>query len=456
MASESLEQLPASLGRASMRNQFREGTRSGRQPNFVLFLCDDLGYSDVEPYGGSIPTPAINRMAVEGVLATDYYAPSNICTSSRAAILTGRYAIRTGLGYEVILYPDDRCLPTSEVTIASALKPDYATALFGKWHLGHRGATWLPTYHGFDRFFGIPYSHDMLPLKVYDAEAASGNVTESEPDFPQLQQQFYSHAERFIEENRDRPFFVELALSSPHLPEYPPDEFRGTTEFGPYGDVVREIDSIVGRLLAKIRELGLAEDTIVLFTSDNGPWFEGSCTPLRDRKGGTAYDGGYRVPFIAWGPGSLPQGARTDAIISGIDILPTFCNLAAIGLPDDVEIDGLDVSATLTSGAPSPHEQILLFNNEDVVGVRTQRWKYVTHAYYRGLTFDMERAGFIELYDMTRDISESYSVAETYPDVTLDMQKRLARAREQFAHLKLGPPAFIRELMASGKFRRQD
>ncbi len=296
----------------------------------------------------------------------------------------------------------------------------------------------------------------MLPLTVYEADAATGNVTESEPDFPLLQQQFYQHAERFIEDNRDRPFFVELALSAPHLPEYPQGEFKGSSQAGPYGDVVREIDSIVGRLIAKLRKLQLDQDTIVFFTSDNGPWFEGSCNPLRDRKGGTAYDGGYRVPFIAWEPGSIPPASKTNALIGGIDFLPTFCSLAGIDPPSGVEIDGRDISSTLMTGAPTPHDEILLLNNEEVVGVRTQRWKYVSHTYYRGITVNMGKAGFVELYDMARDISESYSVAETYPDITADMQMRLKRARETYAPFKKGMPAFIKELIASGRFRRQD
>lgn len=428
-----------------------------RQPNFILILCDDLGYGDIETHGGSIPTPAINRMARDGLDATDYYCPANICTPSRAGILTGRYPVRTGLGYEVI-FPggDDRVLPHSERTIAAALKPDYVSGLFGKWHLGHTGPDWLPTAHGFDTFYGIPYSHDMLPLAAYEADAWSGEVTSSPPDFPMLQQGFYAHAERFIERHRARPFFVELALSAPHLPEYPYGEFKGTSDAGPYGDVVREIDAIAGRLLDTLHELGLERDTLVIFTSDNGPWYEGSTGPLRERKGGAGYDGGYRVPFIAWAPGMIAPGGRTDAILCGIDLLPTFCSLAGHALPEGVEIDGRDISPVLTAGAASPHEQILLFNNEDVVGVRTQAWKYVRESYYRGITANFERGGYPQLYDMRRDVGENYSVAATHPDVTADMQTRLQRARDAFAPFKRGVPPFILEMMKRRQFRRQD
>jgi arylsulfatase A-like enzyme len=428
----------------------------GAPPNFVVILCDDLGYSDIEPYGGTIPTPALNRMAGEGIVCTDYYAPANICTPSRAGMLTGRYPIRTGLGYEVIFQGEDRALPLTERTIATALKPSYVSGLFGKWHLGHTGADWLPTRHGFDEFVGIPYSHDMLPLQVYTADAATGALTSSPPEFDQLQQQFTDAALSFIERHRDRPFYVHLALSAPHLPEYPHPSFAGTSHAGPYGDVVREIDDITGRLLARLRTLELDRRTLVIFTSDNGPWYEGSSTPLRDRKGGMAYDGGYRVPFVAWWPGRLPAGARSDAIISGIDLLPTFCALARVEPPAGVDLDGVDIAAVLTEGAPSPHDEILLFNNEDIVGVRTQLWKYVTHTYYRGIRIDLERQGYPELFDMSRDISESYSVAASCPDVAAGMRARIAHARETFAPFRRGIPPFIRKLMETGAARPQD
>ncbi|MGD9891290.1 MAG: sulfatase [Dehalococcoidia bacterium] len=427
-----------------------------RPPNFVLILCDDLGYGDIEPYGGSIPTPALNRMAEEGLTATDYYCPANICTPSRAGILTGRYPVRTGLGYEVIFPGEDRALPLSEPTIAAALKPDYVSGIFGKWHLGHAGPSWLPTNYGFDTFAGIPYSHDMLPLEFYEADAATGAVSCTPVDFPALQQQIYEHAERFIERHRDRPFFVELALSAPHLPEYPFGEFKGSSAAGPYGDVVREIDAITGRLLDSLKALEIERETLVIFTSDNGPWYEGSTGPLRDRKGGAGYDGGYRVPFIVWAPGRVEPGGTTDAIIGGIDLLPTFCALAGCALPEDVELDGRDISPVLTAGATSPHEEILLFNNEDVVAVRTQAWKYIDRSYYRSLMVSYARTGFTQLHDMTRDVAESYSVAETYPEVALDMQTRLQRARETFAPFKRGMPPFFEELRKQGRFRSQD
>jgi len=416
-----------------------------RPPNFIVILCDDLGYGDISvtnPKG--INTPALEAMAREGVVLTDYYAPANICTPSRAGLLTGRYPIRTGLGYEVIMQADDRGLPLTETTIPKALGPGYVSGLFGKWHLGHTSAYWPPTRHGFDTFFGIPYSHDMSPLSLFEAHAGSDQVEESPVDFPTLQQQFYAHAERFIQANKDRPFFVELALSSPHLPEHPNPGFDPRTAAGPYGAVVAEIDSIVRRLLDKLKALDLDDDTLVILTSDNGPWFEGSSGGLRDRKGGAGFDGGYRVPFIARWPGVVGPGQRSNAIAMGIDILPTLCALAGVKLPSGLVVDGKDIASVLTRGAASPHDQLILFDNETPVAIRTQDWKYVAAGYYRGARLPYEMLGYSELFDVAADPGENYSVAAEHPEIAADLKARLARARTDFAALKHKdiPPVF--------------
>lgn len=428
-----------------------------RAPNFIIVLCDDLGFGDTSLYGASaIRTPALERMAREGVLLTDYYAPANICTPSRAGLLTGRYPVRTGLGYEVIMQAEDRGLPGSEMTIAQALKPaGYASGLFGKWHLGHRSAGWPPTRHGFDRFFGIPYSHDMTPLALFAAEAGRAEVKSEPAVLPQLQQRFYAEAERFIAEHRDRPFFVELALSAPHLPEHPHAPFDPAGRAGPYGAVVAEIDDLVDRLLRRLRELRLDRETVVVFTSDNGPWFEGSPGPFRDRKGGSGYEGGYRVPFVGWAPGRIPAGRTVSSMTCGIDLLPTFCAMAGAPLPAGVRIDGRDVSAVWTRGAPSPHEALILFDNEDPVAVRTQRWKYVAAGHYRGLRLPFAAMGYDELYDLEADRSESYSVAASHPDVAAALKRRLAAARAEFAAYKSKEiPAVFREMRE--RLARQD
>jgi arylsulfatase A len=420
-----------------------------RKPNFIVILCDDMGFGDVEPMGGkTIKTPNINRMAREGTVLTDYYAPANICTPSRAGFLTGRYPIRTGLGYQVILQNDTRGLPLSEVTIAEALKPaGYVSGLFGKWHLGHVEPSWPPTKHGFDLFFGLPYSHDMKPLSIYTDNGPGVELTTEDVDFPQLQQRFYNRAEKFIEDNKDKPFFVELALSAPHLQNDPNPAHRGHSTAGAYGDVVEEIDAIIGKLTAKLKALGLDRDTLVILTSDNGPWYEGSAGGLHERKGGAGYDGGYRVPFVARMPGTVRAGKRSDAIAMGIDFLPTFCAMAGVALPAGVEIDGADISAVLTKGAATPHDQLLLFDNEDLVAVRTQRWKYITATYYHGYLMPLA-PNSPQLYDMKASIAEEYSAASQHPDALKDMQDRMKAAQAIFRPMKAKePPKVFKDLM---------
>lgn len=415
--------------------------RSGhRPPNLILIFCDDLGYGDIGPMGGkSIATPHLDAMAASGTVFTDFYSAANICTPSRAGLLTGRYPIRTGLGHQVIMPNDDRGLPHSEVTIARALKPaGYTSGLFGKWHLGHKKVAWPPTRHGFDRFFGLPYSHDMNPLSLYDVEG-DGPLREEEVDFPQLQQRFYAEAERFIIQNAKRPFFVELALSAPHLPTYPVAPHAGKSAVGAYGDTVEEIDAIVGRLRAKLKELRLEEDTLIVFTSDNGPWFEGSAGPLRQRKGGAGYDGGYRVPMIISQPGTVPAGVRSSAIGMSIDFLPTFCALAGTRLPSGVTIDGRDLSSLFHGKtALSPHEELILFDNENPVAIRTQRWKYVAADYYRGWLAPIE-GKYPQLYDVSVDPSENYNLADRYPEITNRLKVRLAEVRKEFEPLRTQP-----------------
>jgi arylsulfatase A-like enzyme len=336
------------------------------------------------------------------------------------------------------------------VTIAEALKPEYATALIGKWHLGHVAPFWPPTSQGFDLFFGLPYSHDIKPLSLYESNGPGVELTKEDVDFPQLQARFAARAERFIEEQRDRPFFLELALSAPHLPNYPHPSHAGHSRAGAYGDVVEEVDAIVGRLLAKLAALGIERDTLVVFTSDNGPWFEGSAGNLRQRKGGGGYDGGYRVPFIVRQPAVIPARRKVNSIAMSIDLLPTFCAMAGKDLPAGVTLDGLDISDVLLRGAASPHDELVLFDNEDVVAIRTQRWKYVTNDYYRRSFTELSGRGYPQLYDMSADEAEDYSMAARAPEVLADMQARLERARQTFAPLK------SKELPEPWRSTRQD
>lgn len=442
------EMIGASMaGLASLAMPSLVRAQGARKPNFLVIFCDDLGYGDVsQGPAGLIPTPNIDRMASEGVTLTSFYAAANLCTPSRAGMFTGRYPIRTGLAQGVILQDDTKGLPQDEVTLAEALGSDYASALIGKWHLGHVAPHWPPTRQGFDLFFGLPYSHDIFPLSLYEDNGPGVELTEEDVDFPQLQQRFCDRAERFIRDNSDRPFYVTLALSSPHLPNYPGPHHMGRSDAGLYGDTVVEIDDIVGRLVGLLEELDLSDDTLLILTSDNGPWFEGSTGGLRQRKGGGAYEGGYRVPFVARQPGTLPAGLTSNALGSGMDFMPTFCAMAGVPLPEGVEIDGKDISGTLRGGA-TPHDVIYLFDNEEVIGVRTQRWKYVLADYYRTILFETDSRGYPQLYDMESDPSESYSVAGHYPEVLEDMRALLAQGQAEFAHL--------RTTEGSGIFRSQ-
>jgi arylsulfatase A-like enzyme len=275
----------------------------------------------------------------------------------------------------------------------------------------------------------------MKPLALYTDNGPGVELTQEDVDFPQLQQRFYQRAEKFIEDNADKPFFVELALSAPHLHNDPNPAHRGHSSAGAYGDVVEEIDAIVGRLLAKLQSLGLDRDTLVILTSDNGPWYEGSAGNLRGRKGNAGYDGGYRVPFIARMPGTVRAGKRVDAISTGMDILPMLAAMAGAALPAGVQIDGRDIGPLLSHGGHSPHDQLILFDNEDVVAIRTQRWKYISSDYYRSvrLPFDVKSP---QLYDMQSAAGEDYSVASRFPEVLADMQARLQAAKREFGPMK--------------------
>jgi arylsulfatase A len=406
-----------------------------RAPNFIIILADDLGYGDLGCDGGTlIRTPCLDRMAAEGVRLTDFYASANVCTPSRAGLLTGQYAIRNGLAHEVLQPADTTGLPPDAFTIPRGLGPDYASALIGKWHLGHVAPHWPPNRYGFDVFKGLPYSHDMKPLSLYDGEV----VTEAKPDFARLTELFFRETLAFAEANRERPFFVLLALTAPHIPLKPnPDDLTGSPA-GAYGEVVEEIDRNVGRLHARLAELGLERDTLTIFTSDNGPWFEGSAGPFRDRKGGGAWEGGFRVPMIARRPGTLQAGRISSAPSSNLDLLPTL--LAMAGKPPaPSELDGADITAVLLGEAASPHEEIVLFNNARVAAVRAGRWKYVAQSYYR--TYDVPLAAnrYPLLFDLETDPGETYSLILTQPAKAAEMKARFERAQAKYEPLA-GPP----------------
>ena len=402
-----------------------------RKPNIIIILADDLGYGDVGCNGSThIKTPNIDRLAAEGVRLTDFYASANVCTPSRAGLLTGRYAIRSGLAHEVIQPADTTGLPTDAWTIPRALKPDYATALIGKWHLGHVAPHWPPTNYGFDRFYGLAYSHDMRPLSLFEADGPDVTEHEGRVDLAKLTQRFFEQTMAFADEHRDRPFFALVALTAPHIPLRPnPDDLTGSAA-GDYGEVVEEVDRNIGRLMEHLATLGLGDDTLVVFTSDNGPWFEGSSGPFRERKGGSAWDGGFRVPLVARLPGRIPAGTVSHGLASNLDLLPTVLALAGVSPPAGHILDGGDLMPMIRGEGPSPHDEILLFDNNHIGGLRTDRWKLVARSYYR--TLDIPLDGLPLLFDMRADPGETYSVASLHPEVVADMRERLARARATY------------------------
>ncbi len=406
-------------------------TRSVRPPNIILIVADDLGWGDLSCYGSPfLKTPNLDALARRGVRMTDFYASANVCTPSRAGMITGRYPIRTGLAHEVIQVKDSKGLPLSEITIAEMLRPAYATMLTGKWHLGHVAPSWPPMAHGFDHFAGIPYSNDMRPLNFY-VSRPDGTLSEEPAVQEKLTDQFFDAGIAFVEANRTRPFFLMVTPSAPHIPLRPGAGFAGRSAASVYGDVVEELDAAVGRLVAAVDKAGIARDTLILFTSDNGPWFEGSTGPHQGRKGGAGWDGGYLVPMIASWPGTL-RARTTDAIGMNIDLLPTIATAAGVPLPPGVTIDGRDVLPVWRKGGASAHDQLILFNNERVAAVRTPQWKFVGRSYYRPYNVPLAAMGYPLLFDVTRDPGETINLAARHPAVAADMAARFKAARELF------------------------
>jgi arylsulfatase A-like enzyme len=281
----------------------------------------------------------------------------------------------------------------------------------------------------------------MKPLVMFDGEGGSP-LTEGPVDFPKLTERFFARTLAFAEANRERPFFVLLALTAPHVPLDPnPDDLTGSPA-GAYGEVVEEIDLNMGRLFAGLDRLGLEQDTLVVFTSDNGPWFEGSSGPFRDRKGGSAFDGGFRVPFLLRQPGTVPAGAVRTGIASNLDLLPTLCRMAGV-FPPEVELDGRDLTDMILSDVPSPNEEVVLFDNAKVAAVRTDRWKYVVRSYYRTFDVPLDRFGYPLLFDMRADPGESYGLARLHPEVAAEMKARVERARVKYEPIAAQFPPYV-------------
>ena len=404
------------------------------KPNFIVIMADDLGYGDLGIYGSNlIKTPNLDRMAQQGALLNSFYSSANVCTAARGGLLTGKYPIRLDIVSDVARPNNNVHLADDELSLAEALKPmGYQTALFGKWHLGSR-LEWSPLTQGFDEFFGVLHSNDMTPFELYRQDL----VIEEPVDQSTLTERYTQEALRFIETHQDKPFFLYMPHTFPHVPLYVSNQFSGQSEAGVYGDVVETIDWSVGEILRTLERLNLTENTLVVFTSDNGPWFEGSPGPYRDRKG-SSWEGGQRVPFIAQWQGQIPHRVVSDEPAMNIDIFPTFLNLAGIELPSERVIDGKDIFPVLKNEAPSPHDALFLFNQNRIAGVRSGPWKLVVETHYRGAvpSFDNANSYYAPyglLFNLERDPSETYSYTREYPEKAAELRNYIIDGQKKLS-----------------------
>jgi len=404
-------------------------------PNFIIIYADDMGYGDITTYGNpSIRTPRLDRMATEGARLTNFLIPACVCTPSRAALLSGCYPKRLSL-HEHVLFPYSRHgINEKEELLPELLKEKgYATAIFGKWHLGHQEA-FLPLQHGFDRYLGIPFSNDMSRTEMikrgndnylYDLPLISGNDTiELNPDQSLFTGMFTDAAIEFISENRNRPFFVYIPHPMPHIPIYASDDFAGKSPAGLYGDVIEEIDYNTGKILDALVEYGIDENTMVIFSSDNGPWLSfkthgGSAGALRGGKQSN-WEGGHRVPCIIRWPARINEGTLITSQVTNMDILPTIMNIINGRLPVN-KIDGQDIGGLLTGSGNMPEPYPFLYYSTEGVasGIRAGDYKYVK--------IDDEEY----LFDIDIDFREKFNLIEDMPEKAEEMKEMLEDIDEE-------------------------
>ncbi|HJZ89928.1 MAG TPA: sulfatase [Gemmataceae bacterium] len=420
-----------------------------RPPNVVIVFADDMGYGDAGCFGNkTIRTPNIDRLAADGVRFTDFYVAQAVCSASRTALLTGCYPNR--LGILGALNPSSRNgISDRETTLAQMLKAKgYATAIYGKWHLGHR-QQFLPTRHGFDDYFGLPYSNDMWPshptAKFPDLPLIEGeNIVETNPDQSRLTTRYTERAVKWIDKNKDKPFFLYVPHAMPHVPLFVSERGKGKSGGGLYGDVIEELDWSVGEIVAALKKHELEKNTLVIFTSDNGPWLSygnhaGIAGPLREGKA-TSFEGGVRVPFVARWPVKIPAGSVCREPAMTIDLLPTIAKLAGADLPK-LPIDGKDIGPMLRGekGAKSPQEAYFFYWGQELQAVRAGKWKLHFPHEYRTLK-EAGRDGkpgpyatakiALSLFDLEADIGETKDVSGENPEVVARLKGLADRMRE--------------------------
>ena len=426
-----------------------------QKPNFIVIFTDDQGYNDLGCFGSkTIETPNLDRLAAEGRKFTSFYVPCSVCSPSRAALLTGCYPKRIGM-HEHVLFPRTQYgLNSAEYTIADHLKSlGYATACVGKWHLGHHKET-LPTANGFDSYFGIPYSNDMnhpdnkdRPRHSdelwLDQESAitlwktplmrNEEIVELPVDQRTITRRYTDEGIEFMKKNKDQPFFLYLPHSMPHIPLYVPDDVYDSDPKNAYKCVIEHIDAEVGRLVQTVRDLGLAENTYIIFTSDNGPWLSfkhhgGSAFPLRAGKG-TTFEGGQRVPCIMWAPGRIPAGTSTDAFTSTMDLLPTIAAITETQLPER-KIDGFDISSTLSSDQ-SPRDELIYYSPHGTLqGVRKGQWKYLELKPRANKKNPDPKADYY-LFNLADDIGEKNNLFEENPAIVEKLKIRMVEVDKE-------------------------
>jgi len=422
---------------------------NAEQPNIILISMDDMGYGDIGCYGSTKNrTPVIDKMAEEGMRFTDFYVTSGVCTPSRASLLTGSYPRRVNLHIDEnnkwVLFPNARKgLNPDEITIAELLKTQgYATACIGKWHLGDH-PDFLPTQHGFDTYFGIPYSNDMggkrIPLPLMREE----KVIEAPVDQPPITQRYTEEVVSFIKANAAKPFFIYLPHTSVHVPLFPGKDFEGKSANGKYGDWIEEVDASTGTILKTLKELNLDQKTLVIFTSDNGSSGSrgGSNAPLKGTKG-TTDEGGMRVACVMRWPGKIPAGKICDKLSSTLDMLPTLTSLAGGEIPSDRTIDGHNISDLMfgKEGAQSPHEAFFYYHTTQLQAVRSGKWKLVLPQSEKLTGWDKKiKDTPLELFDLESDPGEQTNLAESHHEVVTRLMGFAKNAQEDLGDVdKLG------------------